>query len=79
MNRRYVKSGDIESIGYDRDIGVMEVKFVNGGLYQYSGIEPGLYDGLMQAESKGSYLANYVKRGGYNYRKVTKETNNDKT
>lgn len=73
MNRRYIKSGDIESIGYDDKIGVMEVKFVNGGTYQYTGIEPGLYAGLMKAESKGSYLANYVKRGGYSYRKITKK------
>lgn len=73
MNRRYVESGDIESIGYDKDIGVMEVKFVNGNTYQYNGIEPGLYKGLMNSDSKGSYLANYVKRGGYSYKKITKK------
>lgn len=72
MIRRYVKSSDIESIGYDSATGVLEVKFLGGSAYQYNGVEPDIYSGLMKASSKGSYLANHIKRGGYSYRKLKK-------
>ena len=70
MERQYVSSSNIASIGYDSDNMILEVEFLRGGVYQYYDVPQNIYDGLMAADSKGTYLAAYVKKGGYRYAQV---------
>lgn len=70
MERQYVSSSNIASIGYDADNMVLEVEFLNGSIYQYYDVPQIIYDGLMAADSHGKYLAAYIKKGGYRYTSV---------
>lgn len=70
MHRTNVSSSNIKSIGYDISISKLEVEFLNGSIYQYSGVPEHLYRNLMNASSHGGYLDAYIKKGGYSYTKV---------
>jgi KTSC domain len=70
MNRIPVSSSNLASIGYDPVTQTLEVEFLHGGVYQYSDVSPSVYDGLMEAESHGSYFDRHVKKAGYSYRKI---------
>jgi KTSC domain len=70
MDRTPVQSSTIASVGYEEETSTLEVGFNNGTIYQYFGVPKHIYEGLMNASSKGSYLNQYVKRGGYGYTKV---------
>jgi KTSC domain len=70
MNRMPVSSSNLASIGYDRTTQTLEIEFLHGGVYQYSGVPPSVYDGLMEAESHGSYFDLNVKKAGYSYQKI---------
>lgn len=70
MERQYVSSSNIASIGYDPDNMVLEIEFLNGAVYQYYGVPQSIYDGLMAADSHGKFLADYIKKGGYPYSQV---------
>ena len=67
MERESVVSSNIESIGWENDI--LEVEFLNGGIYQYFGVPKDVYEDMLIAESVGKYLHYYIK-GFYNYQKV---------
>lgn len=69
MNRNPVTSSNIASIGYDDASATLEIEFKNGGIYQYFDVSQREYEGLMSADSHGSYLAQNIK-GRYRYSKV---------
>lgn len=69
MNRTPVHSSNIRSVGYEAESRTLEVEFQSGGIYQYSGVPENVYQGLMQAASKGVYFHNRVKHW-YPSRKV---------
>lgn len=56
MNLIEVESSMIQAVGYDEETQVLRVVFNNGGLYEYYDVPSEIYDGLMQAESKGQYM-----------------------
>lgn len=62
MKRIPVSSSNVQSIGYDSDSSILEVEFTNGAIYQYFGVPQDVYDGLMDAASKGTYLHRHVKQ-----------------
>ena len=70
MDRKYVLSSNIASIGYDSMNQILEVEFLNGRIYQYYDVPQSLYDGLMSTDSHGKYLDAYIKKGGYRYSQV---------
>ena len=70
MERQYVSSSNIASIGYDASDMILEVEFLHRAIYQYYDVPQSVYDGLMSASSHGSYLDAYVKKGGYRYSKI---------
>jgi len=70
MERQYVLSSNIASIGFDPDNMILEVEFLNGAVYQYYDVPQSIYEGLMAADSHGKYLAAYIKNGGYRYSQV---------
>lgn len=70
MERQYVSSSNIASIGYDNENMVLEIEFLSGAVYQYYDVPQSIYDGLMAADSHGKYLAAYIKKGGYRYAQI---------
>ena len=64
----YVDSSNVEAIGYDNDSQELHVQFVGGHLYVYSDVPREVFDGLMYAPSKGSFLNREVK-GVYQFTK----------
>ena len=69
MERQIVSSSNIASIGYDDTTSTSEIEFLNGSVYHYYDVPHREYQGLMQAESHGKYLAANIK-GKYRYSKV---------
>lgn len=61
MDRTYVASSNIASIGYDEATQTLEIEFLNGSVYQYYNVPAGLHQQLMQEGSKGKYLNAYIK------------------
>lgn len=69
MERQHVRSSNIVAIGYQAEIAVLEVEFLNGSIYQYHGVPLDVYDGFMHAASKGQYLNARIK-GRFQFRQV---------
>lgn len=59
MNRTYVSSSDIRSVGYENN--TLEIEFNSGGIYQYYGVPPKRYYGLISAGSCGGYFHRFIK------------------
>ena len=63
MERQPVKSTNVESVGYNDEEKVLEVKFRSGGVYQYAGVQPEMYADLLKAESIGRFVSQVVRAG----------------
>lgn len=61
MNRIPVRSSTINSVGYDQITKVLEIEFNTGWMYHYSSVPNNIYDGLMNASSKGIYHKENIK------------------
>ncbi len=61
MDRHYVSSSNVSSIGYDAASQTLEVEFKDGSVYQYYNVPNGVYDAFMSAPSKGQFLAYQIK------------------
>lgn len=70
MERTAVESSVITSVGYDPQDRCLEIEFRSGGVYQYFGVEPALFEGLLNAASKGTYFAQHVRNEGLDYTQV---------
>lgn len=62
-----VVSSNLSAIGYESH--TLYVRFNDGSLYSYDAVPVEVYQGLMNASSKGQYLATFVK-GRYPYRRI---------
>lgn len=69
MERHYVASSNISSVGYDQDSETLEVEFLNGTVYQYFNVPLNIYEQLMQMGSKGQFFNTYIKNA-YPYSRV---------
>lgn len=65
----YVDSSNLEQVGYDADEMELHVIFKDGSHYVYASVPEGIFDDLLEAPSKGSYLNREVK-GVYEYTKL---------
>ena len=65
----YVDSSNIEAIGYNSDGQELYIQFLSGVTYVYYGVPQHIYEEIMDAPSKGSYL-NRVIKGVYEYAKL---------
>jgi hypothetical protein len=61
MNREFVTSTNVRSIGYDSTSGTLEVEFQNSFVYQYYNVPTQVYDALMASPSKGQFLNSQIK------------------
>jgi KTSC domain len=64
MRRKSVSSSSVTSVGYDSETRTLEIEFNSGSVYEYNEVPPEIYQGLMEAPSKGRYFANEI-RGQY--------------
>ncbi len=53
-------SSNVVAWGYDVTDWKLAVEFKNGSVYEYRNVPPQVIDGLLGAESKGSYLRKTV-------------------
>lgn len=70
VDRIPVSSSNVASIGYDESTSTLEVEFLSGRIYHYYGIPKHVYESFIDADSKGKYLNNYIKKAGYSYARV---------
>ena len=59
--RQPVQSTAIAKIGYSKRRHILEIEFVNGGVYRYLDVPPAIYRGLMSAGSKAQFYDFNVK------------------
>lgn len=64
MERIYVDSSMIKSMGYDSNLSILEIEFKsNGAVWQYSDVPEYLWYEMQSADSKGKYFhANILKQ-----------------
>jgi KTSC domain len=70
MERQYVSSTNLRSVGYDQDSSTLEIEFNSGGIYQYFNVPVHIHSGLMTASSKGTYFDAHIKKGPFRFRKI---------
>lgn len=51
----------MKSIGYDIATHTLRVQFVSGGSYDYSHVSADVHAALLQAPSKGTFIAKLIK------------------
>lgn len=61
MERQRVESSTINSVGYEKEKHILEIKFNSGGIYQYYGVPENEYYCLINDSSIGSYHAKNIK------------------
>ena len=63
MHLQEVTSSKLLRVGYDEAKQILVVQFPEGkqGVYAYLGVDPLLYDAMMEAESKGSYFIKNIR------------------
>ena len=67
---QFVVSSNIEAIGYDPQTRELHVRFLkSGATYVYYEVDAWVFEELMRADSKGSYLNRMIKRK-YQYGKL---------
>jgi len=69
IEMQYVDSSNVEAIGYDPAASEVHVRFLTGDTYVYHGVPEDIYNELLAAPSKGSYL-NRIIKGTYDYTKL---------
>ena len=62
-------SSNIRSARYDDEVQVLEITFLNGGMYEYYNVPERIAQEFERAGSKGEYLAANSK-GHYRYSRV---------
>ena len=61
MERQYVNSSMIESIGYDVSSCILEVEFKGGVVWEYPNFPEYLWNEFLAADSKGKFFHAYIR------------------
>ncbi|RXE56809.1 hypothetical protein ABH15_01220 [Methanoculleus taiwanensis] len=69
MQREAIESAGLKSIGYDREMEILRMEFESGGVYEYFGVPPAIYDDLLAAESPEWFFREFISER-YPYEKV---------
>jgi hypothetical protein len=69
IKRESVSSSNVASIGYSRHLRALEIEFTRGAIYRFLQVPPGIYRGLISADSKGHFIAENI-RGKYRFVRV---------
>ena len=68
MEMKTVISSNLSAVGYNHETYELFIKFQDGSLYKYTGVPENIYNGLMQAASKGSYAHTFIFNAFPNHR-----------
>lgn len=63
------KSSNIASVSYDAGTKTMQIEFVQGQRYEYTGVPPEIYFGIQHAPSAGQYFMRQIK-DSYSYEQI---------
>jgi len=63
------RSRALESAGYDPDARTLRVRFRHGGLYDYLGVPPEVFEGLRTSEHPWTEWSHHIK-STYPYRRL---------
>jgi hypothetical protein len=55
-----VESSMVDSVGYDEERRLLQVMFTSGQVYCYEDVPPEVFQGLLEAESKGQYMRAHI-------------------
>lgn len=69
MHMETIESEAINAVGYDDGRRILRVTFHNGKSYEYLDVPPEEYRDFMNAESRGAYMNQVIKRK-YEWREV---------
>jgi curved DNA-binding protein CbpA len=58
--RTGVKSSNIISVGYDKNLKVLQVEFLNGSIYQYYEVPEQVFTDLLKTASKGKFFNSQI-------------------
>ena len=61
MRRHYISSSVIRWYGFDPETGSLEIEFVSGSQYRYSGIPRSTLEALEAAPSKGRFFDAHIR------------------
>ncbi|MFM2061353.1 MAG: hypothetical protein RLZZ507_1023 [Cyanobacteriota bacterium] len=61
MNMQPVRSRAISAVGYDETTRRMKIQFTNRGTYDFCNVPKDIYEGLLLADSKGTYYHNHIR------------------
>ena len=61
MERQYVDSSNLLSVGYDRSRAILEIEFKNRRIYQYFNVPEIIFMELLNAPSKGKFFHQHIK------------------
>ena len=61
MERHYVHSSALQSVGYDPVKRILELKFKDDGVWQYFSFPPSAYKRFSHADSLGNYFVTKIK------------------
>jgi KTSC domain len=56
-----VKSSNIDAVAHSPESSELHVRFKNGGVYKYAGVDADKHKALMAADSVGSYIHKNIK------------------
>lgn len=65
-----LRSSMLNGVSYDADTEKLRVQFTNRTIYEYYNVPEHIYKGLLNAQSHGSYFTKFIKKKGYEYRRV---------
>lgn len=68
MERTFVNSSNLKSVGYDADSKLLEIEFLKGGIYVYNDVPSEVYYSLLNTDSHGKYFAKNIKNN-YTFQK----------
>lgn len=69
MERTAVTSSSVASAGYSAEESTLEIEYRNGSVYQYFAVPRSVFESLLGAESKGTFVTRRI-RGHYPYRRI---------
>lgn len=69
MQRQQVKSSNVSEVGYDEVKQILEIKFINGDIYQYLNVPKHIHYSLIESPSIGKAIHTMI-RGKFTFKKV---------
>jgi KTSC domain len=70
MRRKHLESSVIESVAFDEEKNILDVRLHSGRTYRYFMVPKDVYEGLLRAESHGAYFNTNI-RNRFPYQEIT--------